>query len=97
MGRTADARKLLADLQLAASTQYVSAERIAAIYASLGENDEAFRWLQRAYDEHAAPIYGVSAAPEFRALRSDPRLASLLTKLGLDAQRVLSASSSASR
>lgn len=94
MGRTEDARKLLADLQLAASRKYVTADQIAAIYAALGENDEAFSWLQRAYDEHAAPIYGVGVAPEFRALHSDPRFTSLLTKLGLDAQRVLSASSS---
>ena len=90
-GHAAEAKKILAEMELAASKRYVPADQIAAIYAALGENDAAFRWLQRAYDEHSAPLYGISRAREFRTLHSDPRFAPLLLKLGLDPQRILAA------
>jgi tetratricopeptide (TPR) repeat protein len=94
MGRVAEARKILAAFELEASKKYVAADSIAGIHVALGDKDQAFRWLQRAYDEHSAPLYGIAIAPEFRALRSDPRFATLLSKLGLDPKRVLAAGSS---
>jgi adenylate cyclase len=94
MGRPADARRILAEMESAAAKRYVPADEIAAIYVALGDKDAAFRWLERAYDEHSAPLYGVGRAREFLPLRSDPRLPPLLKKLGLDAQRVLAADSS---
>jgi len=91
MGRTAEARRILAEFEAKAAKTYVSGDEIAMIYAALGDKDNAFRWLQRALDEHAAPLGGMGLALEFRPLRSDPRFASLLEKLGLDPQRVLAA------
>ena len=91
MGRTADARRILADIETKAAKTYVSGDEIAMIYAALGDKDSAFRWLQRALDEHAAPLSGIGIAPEFRTLRSDRRYSVLLAKLGLDPQRVLAA------
>ena len=89
MGRTADARRILAELEDKAAKSYVSGDDIAAIYVELGDNDRAFDWLQRAFDEHAAPLHGIGIAPRFRPLHKDPRFAKLLVKLGLDAQRIL--------
>lgn len=96
MGRGADARRILAEMESAASKRYVPADEIAAIHVALGDKDAAFRWLQRAYDEHSAPLYGVGRAREFLPLRADPRLAPLLKRLGLDPQRVLAANSGGS-
>jgi adenylate cyclase len=91
IGRPADARRILAEMESAATKRYVAADEIAAIYVALGDKDAAFRWLQRACDEHSAPLYGVGRAREFLPLHSDPRLPLLLKKLGLDPQRVLAA------
>jgi tetratricopeptide (TPR) repeat protein len=91
MGRTAEARRILAEFEDKAAKTYVSGDEIAMIYAALGDKNNAFRWLQRALDEHAAPLGGMGLALEFRPLRSDPRFAALLAKLGLDPQRVQAA------
>ncbi len=84
MGRREDARRVLDQLIEKSRRQYVSADRIAAVYVALGEKDEAFRWLERAFDEHSAPMYSMAYHPEFRALRSDPRCADLLRRMGVD-------------
>jgi tetratricopeptide (TPR) repeat protein len=91
MGRTTEARRILAEFEGKAAKTYVSGDEIAMIYAALGDKNNAFRWLQRALDEHAAPLGGMGLALEFRPLRSDPRFAALLAKLGLDPQRVQAA------
>lgn len=91
MRRTDDARRILAKLETMAQQAYVPADQIAAIHVALGEKDEAFHWLERAFDEHSAPLHGIGIAPEFRALHDDPRFADLLKRLGLDPKRVLSA------
>ena len=35
------------------------------VYTALGEKDEAFRWLGRAFDEHSAPAYSFMFYPDF--------------------------------
>ena len=46
-GKTADARKLLGELQQRSKQRYVSWCHIANIYAGLGENDQAFASLEK--------------------------------------------------
>jgi hypothetical protein len=66
------------------ATKYVSPEQIALIYASLGEKDQAFAWLDRAYEARSAfMISGILASPDYDPLRSDPRFDTLLRKIGL--------------
>jgi len=55
---------------------------VAANYAELGEKDRAFLWLERSYDEHLIPFY-IKVSPTFDSLRSDPRYADLLRRMGL--------------
>jgi adenylate cyclase len=89
MGRREDAVRILEQLIEKSRQQYVAGEKIASVYAVLGEKDEAFRWLERAFDEHSASLAGFASSPEFRPLRSDPRFADLLRRLGIDPARVL--------
>jgi tetratricopeptide (TPR) repeat protein len=89
MGREADARAILVQLLDLRRTRYFAGDSIAEIYAALGENDEAFRWLDRAVAEHSAPIHGIGVRPEFRSLHSDPRFAEVLRRIGLDPAQVL--------
>jgi len=90
MGRPEDARRILEQLIEKSRHQYVAADLIATVYAALGEKDEAFRWLDRAFDEHSASMVSFTSHPEFRPLRSDPRFADLLRRIGIDPAKVLS-------
>lgn len=56
---------------------------IACLFASLGDTEEAFRRLELAYREHDAKFLFLKSAPELAPLRSDPRFASLLARVGL--------------
>lgn len=58
-------------------------EDIAECYAVLGDNDEAFFWLNKGYEERQAGVYYLGVIPLFDNLRSDPRYADLLRRMGL--------------
>ena len=64
-------------------TGYSSVYSIAAAYAELGDNDQAFRWLNTSYQEHDAELLGLKTDSSFDPIRSDPRLAELVRKVGL--------------
>ena len=55
----------------------------ATMYAALGERDAAFEWLERAFADRDPMLPSVNVDPAFDALRSDPRFADLLGRLGL--------------
>jgi TolB-like protein/Tfp pilus assembly protein PilF len=88
MGRREDARRILDQLIEKSRRQYVAADWIATVYIALGEKDEAFRWLDRACNEHSAPASAFLFHPEYRAVRSDPRFADLLRRTGIDPAKV---------
>lgn len=89
MGRREDAQRILDELVEKSRQQYIKADSIAAVYSALGEKDEAFSWLERAFNEHSAPLYGIGPDPAFRPLRSDPRFTQLLLRMGFDPIKVL--------
>jgi hypothetical protein len=53
------------------------------MYADLGEKDQAFQWLNTAYYERDRVMPGLKADFPVDSLRSDPRLAELVRKVGL--------------
>jgi serine/threonine-protein kinase len=83
-GNTAEARRLLAELTEARARRVVSAWGIAAVHASLGEVDEAFRWLDIAVAERASGLILLRVHPRLDPIRSDPRYDALVRRLGLD-------------
>ena len=57
---------------------------IAAIYSGLGQNDKAFEFLEKAYQEKSPDIaYFIKADLRIDTLRSDPRFQGLLRRIGL--------------
>jgi TolB-like protein/predicted Ser/Thr protein kinase len=64
-------------------TGYSSAYEIATLYADSGDKDQAFRWLDTAYQERDRLLPGLKADFLFDSLRSDPRFAELVRKVGL--------------
>ena len=59
----------------------VDAYGIAAVHAFRGENDAAFQWLDRAYQEHNVALAGIKTDPLCIRLHDDPRFQSLLRRL----------------
>jgi hypothetical protein len=62
---------------------YASPYRIASLYAGLGDKEQAFRWLNIAYQEHDWQLEGLNSDFYIDPLRSDPRFAALVRKVGL--------------
>jgi serine/threonine-protein kinase len=89
MGRGTEARNILAQLLQAREKRYVSAPLIAAVTAALGDKEEAFRWLERAYAEHSGILQWIAFLPEFRALHSDARFPQLLRRIGVSNNSIL--------
>jgi serine/threonine protein kinase/tetratricopeptide (TPR) repeat protein len=64
-------------------TGYSSALKIAELYADFGDKDQAFRWLNTAYQERDPYLLGLKTNFLFDPIRSDPRFAELVQKVGL--------------
>jgi hypothetical protein len=70
-------------LQAQRNTGYSSAYVIATLYAELGNKDHAFRWLNTAYQERDRWLLGLKTDFLLDPIRSDPRFAELVRKVGL--------------
>jgi eukaryotic-like serine/threonine-protein kinase len=64
-------------------TGYTSAYQIALLYADLGDKDQVFRWLNTAYVERDIFLEGLRTDFQLDSIRSDPRFAELVRKVGL--------------
>ena len=64
-------------------TGYIPAYWIAELYADLGDKDQAFRWLNTAYQERDSWLVGLRTNFLLDPMRSDPRFAELVRKVGL--------------
>jgi TolB-like protein/Flp pilus assembly protein TadD len=82
-GKKAEALAILRELLQRSSQQYVSPYSIALVYVGLEQNDEAFRWLDKAYAERSVRLINIAAHPRFAGLRGDPRFAALVQRIGL--------------
>jgi TolB-like protein/Tfp pilus assembly protein PilF len=82
-GRQAAAREIISQLQQLSGSQYVPSLYVALIYIGLGEKDEAFAWLDKAYAERCDFLVYLPTDPMADPLRSDPRFLALLGRLGL--------------
>ncbi len=80
MGRTAEARSLLSEVL---SRGDAAPYYIALAYVGLGENDNAFKWLDKALHERSGPFNELNADPMFDRLRPDPRFSALLRRMSL--------------
>lgn len=83
-GQTAKARKLLEELEKLPKRRYVSPFDVALIHIGLGERDRAFEWLEKAYEERSDWLAWVKVAGELDGVRSDPRFADLIRRIGLE-------------
>lgn len=81
--RRSEAQVILQQLSALSKQKYVPAYPVAAIYAALGQKDEAFARLERAYDERDSWMDYLGLDPRLDGLRPDPRFADLLRRMNL--------------
>ena len=81
-GRTSEAYKALEELKERAKRTHVLPYDIAVIYVGLGEKDRAFEWLEKAFAERDEDLLYLKVDPVLDSLRSDPRFADLLRRVG---------------
>jgi serine/threonine-protein kinase len=81
--KTHEANEMLNELNELAKRQYASAYELATIYVALGNNEEAFQLLAKAYAEHSFHLVNLNVSPHFKSVRSDPRFQDLVQRLGL--------------
>ena len=82
-GSKAQAEAIYDELVARSRGEYVPPATLSFMSAALGRADEAFEWLERAYEERDSLLVWVKLIPHFDPLRGDPRFDVLLEKLGL--------------
>jgi serine/threonine-protein kinase len=82
-GRKSEAKKILADLLERSRRLQVEPMSIAVTYVGLGDNENAFAWLEKAYAERSMGLQTLKIHPIFDGLRSDSRFQDLLRRVGL--------------
>jgi TolB-like protein/Flp pilus assembly protein TadD len=83
MGREEEARAVLKTLEALGRERYMPACAMAQIHVGLGENNQAFAWLDRAVETHDVHLAGLPADAKWDALRGDARFADVLRRCGL--------------
>jgi tetratricopeptide (TPR) repeat protein len=83
-GRRQVALQALVALEEKASSGQLDPTMVAFVHARLGQLDEAFSWLERAYAERSVRLVWMKVDPRFRTLSADPRYSALVKRMGLD-------------
>ena len=81
-GKKNEARKALDELQERAKREHVAPNWMAVAYVGLGEKDQALAWLEKAYEERDENMTLLDVDPVFDSLRTEPRFAALLRRMG---------------
>ena len=84
LGEKEKAEKALEDLQVSSKRKYVPAYLVARAYAGMGEVDRVFEWLDKAFIERYGYLAYLKVEPLFDGVRSDPRFAELVHRVGLE-------------
>ncbi|MFN2533447.1 MAG: tetratricopeptide repeat protein [Pyrinomonadaceae bacterium] len=81
-GERDKAQHALAELRQMSKQRYVSPYLFAVVYASLGDKEQAFAWLDKAYQDRSFFLIWLRVEPLFDSLRDDARFQDLLQRVG---------------
>jgi hypothetical protein len=77
LGRTSDAHAILDELEHRRETDYADALYMAVLRDALGERAEAFKEIERSFDENSAFLYSINVDPKMDTFRNDSRFVRL--------------------
>ena len=81
-GKRTEAQRILAELDQQ-KQRYVSPYTVATIYAGLGDKDQAFKWLEKAFEERDIWLMNMKVDHVLKPIRSDQRFTNLIQRIGL--------------
>jgi len=81
MGRQDDARRVADNLTRISTQIYIDPYLLAYVYAGLGDKDQAFALLEKAYQDRSIMMVQLKVESFFDSLRSDPRFQDLLRRM----------------
>ena len=79
-GNKVEAMRVRAELD--EQSKYVSPYWMATLYVGLGDKDQAFAWLEKAYEERSGGLIWLGVDPRLDSVRSDPRFAEFVRRIG---------------
>jgi TolB-like protein/Flp pilus assembly protein TadD len=82
-GNRRNAEEILKQLQKLSNQVYVSPCNVAPVYVALGQKEQAFEWLKRAYQDRDTYMVWLNVVPEWDGSRSESRFQDLLHGIGL--------------
>ena len=82
-GRRAEALEILKEIEKRYDRGEAVGQHLAAIWEGLGDRDQAFAWLEKDFQQHSAELQFITWRLQFEHLRSDPRYADLVQRMGL--------------
>jgi TolB-like protein/Tfp pilus assembly protein PilF len=82
-GKHAEALSVLKELEQKYEGHEAIGQDLAAVYAGLGEKDQAFAWLEKDFQGRSGLLAWIRWTPAFESLRDDPRYADLLRRMDL--------------
>ncbi len=80
--RINEAQNALLELERLAGRKFVTSYGVALVHEGLGQRDSAFAWLDKAFDERSHWLVWLRLDPRWKGLRSDPRFAELVSRVG---------------
>lgn len=86
MGEQSQALESVEHLMAAAKQRYTPAYAVALAFAGLGDKDQTFAWLGKAYEERFGRLAYIKREKFWDPLRSDPRFDELVSRIGVLAQ-----------
>jgi TolB-like protein/Tfp pilus assembly protein PilF len=84
MGKREEAQQVLDYWIKRSKHEYISSYDFALFYFALGDNDQGFKLLDKAYEEHDDSLSYLKVEPKVDPVRSDPRFKALLKKMNLE-------------
>ena len=82
-GQRAKANQEMAKMKEWNRRHPIDPEMFIAAYIGMGDKDQAFAWLEKAYTQHSNVVILLKVDPLYDPLRSDPRFQDLLRRVGL--------------
>ena len=82
-GKREDALRILQELHKLAEKRYVSPFELASLHFALGQTDEGFHWLAKAFQDRCFELISLRVDPRWESLRGNPRFHKLFDQLGL--------------
>lgn len=82
-GKTSEALRILEELKDLARKRYVSPFELASLHFALGQADEGFEWLAKAFQDRCFEVISLRVDPRWESLRGNPRFHKLFDQLGL--------------